>query len=103
MEDFFSTCGGLFLTSAPLAALHGALMVSGFFGTVIALERAVALGHRWAYLGLLSGGLGGFALIAGAPPIAGQTTHMENDEPQPQVEAAAGFLITNCAPSRSSL
>ena len=27
----------------------------------------------------------------------------ENDEPQPQVVVAFGFLITNCAPSRSSL
>lgn len=27
----------------------------------------------------------------------------ENDEPQPQVLVAPGFLMTNCAPSRSSL
>jgi len=27
----------------------------------------------------------------------------ENDEPQPQVVVAFGFLITNCAPSMSSL
>ena len=27
----------------------------------------------------------------------------ENDEPQPQVVVAFGFLITNCAPFRSSL
>jgi hypothetical protein len=27
----------------------------------------------------------------------------ENDEPQPQVVVAFGFLITNCAPCRSSL
>ena len=27
----------------------------------------------------------------------------ENDDPQPQVVVAFGFLITNCAPSRSSL
>jgi hypothetical protein len=29
---------------------HGILMVLGFLGTLIALERAVALGRRWAYL-----------------------------------------------------
>ena len=29
--------------------------------------------------------------------------HTENEEPQPQVVVALGFLITNCAPSRSSL
>ena len=29
--------------------------------------------------------------------------YAENDDPQPQVDWAFGFLITNCAPSRSSL
>jgi hypothetical protein len=48
-------------------ALHGALMVSGFFGTVISLERAVALGRGWAYGAPLACGLGGLALL-GAPP-----------------------------------
>lgn len=33
------------------ADLHGVIMVLGFLGTVIALERAVALGTRWGYLG----------------------------------------------------
>jgi hypothetical protein len=28
--------------------------------------------------------------------------YAENDEPQPQVVVAFGFLITNCAPSRPS-
>ena len=60
------------LLSAQLVALHGPLMVSGFFGTVIALERAVALGRRWAYLGPLSSSLGGLALIAGVAPVAVQ-------------------------------
>lgn len=31
------------------ADLHAVLMVLGFLGTLIALERAVALGARWAY------------------------------------------------------
>lgn len=34
---------------AELSAVHGPLMVCGFFGTVVALERAVALGKPWAY------------------------------------------------------
>lgn len=59
------------LPSTHLVALHGPLMVSGFFGTVIALERSVALGRRWAYFGPLCSGLGGLALIAGAPPVTG--------------------------------
>ena len=52
---------------AELAALHGPLMASGFFGTVISLERAVALSRRWGYLGPLLSGLGAAAGIFGAP------------------------------------
>ncbi len=44
---------------------HGPLMVTAFFGTLISLERAVALGGRWPYLGPLLGGLGGLALVLG--------------------------------------
>ena len=58
--------------AAPLgssAALHGVLMVSGFFGAVISLERAVALGRAWAYLAPLACGIGGIALLAGAGAI----------------------------------
>ncbi len=46
-------------------AFHGALMASGFLGTVIGLERAVALGHRFAYLAPLASGLGTILLLAG--------------------------------------
>lgn len=59
------------LPSPGLMLLHGPLMVSGFFGTLISLERAVALGRRWAYGAPLLCGLGGTALIAGAPVIIG--------------------------------
>lgn len=38
------------------ADLHGPLMVLGFLGTLVALERAVALGERWGYLGPMLGG-----------------------------------------------
>jgi hypothetical protein len=50
---------------AGAVALHGALMVSGFLGTVIALERAVALGRLWAYAAPLASGLGGVCLVLG--------------------------------------
>ena len=48
------------------ADLHGPLMVCGFFGTVISLERAVALSRLWAYLGPLAAGLGSVLALAGA-------------------------------------
>lgn len=50
---------------------HGPLMVSGFLGTLIILERAVALNRRWAYFGVLSSGLGGLLLAAGVVGIVG--------------------------------
>jgi hypothetical protein len=55
------------MPSAELTAFHGPLMVCSFLGTIISLERAVAIGQRWAYLGSLSAALGGLALIAGLP------------------------------------
>ncbi len=58
---------GVPLPAAQLALLHGPLMVCGFLGTVIGLERAVALGHRWAYAGPLLTGLGGVAILSGFP------------------------------------
>lgn len=42
---------------------HAALMIAGFFGTVITLERAVALRRLWPYLAPLCAGLGGLALL----------------------------------------
>jgi len=60
------------LPSAQAAAAHGPLMICGFFGTLISLERAVALGRRWAYLGPVAAGLGGAALMAGLAPALGR-------------------------------
>lgn len=50
-----------------LAAAHGLLMVLGFLGTMIALERAVALGRGWAFLSPFATGLGAMGLLLGAP------------------------------------
>jgi len=50
-----------------LPQAHGPLMVSGFLGTLIALERAVALGKRWMYISPLLSGIGGLSLILGIP------------------------------------
>jgi len=54
-----------------LAAVHGPLMISGFLGTVIGLERAVAMGRTWAYAGPLLSGVGALTLIGGLPGGAG--------------------------------
>lgn len=48
---------------ASLPEVHGPLMVWGFLGTLIALERAVALRRRTAYLAPALLGLGGVALL----------------------------------------
>ena len=56
--------------AATAAALHGPLMICGFFGVVISLERAVAIGRVWAYAGPLLAGLGTLAALAGAMTIA---------------------------------
>jgi hypothetical protein len=50
---------------AALIMWHGPLMICGFFGTVISLERAVALGARWTYLGPLFAAIGGLTLVTG--------------------------------------
>ncbi len=47
---------------ANLAELHGPLMVFGFLGTVVSLERAVALRRPWGYLAP-AGTLAGAALL----------------------------------------
>jgi len=51
--------------AAGAAALHGPLMICGFFGVVIGLERAVAIGRLWAYAGPLLAGLGTAAALHG--------------------------------------
>ena len=55
---------------AAAGALHGPLMICGFFGVVIALERAVAIGRLWGYAGPLLAGAGCVAAIAGAIQFA---------------------------------
>jgi hypothetical protein len=59
------------VSAARLPDVHGMLLVLGFVGTLISLERAVALGHRAGYLapGLL--GAGAVLLVSPAPlPLA---------------------------------
>ncbi len=54
------------IAAAPLSPLaHGPLMVGGFLGTVISLERAVAARATWAFVGPLCCGMGTVALLLG--------------------------------------
>lgn len=51
-----------------LAGLHGPLFTCGLLGTVICLERAVALGHPLAFLSPVLSLAGGLALLLGLAP-----------------------------------
>lgn len=56
------------VTSDRLPQVHGVLLVLGFAGTLVALERAVALGSRWAYLAPAALGAGGLLLLGPVDP-----------------------------------
>ena len=61
---------GLPALTPSLAMAHGPLMISGFLGTLITLERAVALKQRWMYLPPLLAGFGGMLiLLVRIPPV----------------------------------
>ncbi len=60
------------VSSPRLGTIHGMVMVLGFMGTVIALERAQALRQPWALLAPALLGAGALCLLAGLPPILGQ-------------------------------
>jgi hypothetical protein len=48
-----------------LSLVHGPLMISGFLGTVLGLERAVALRRPWGFLSPILTGVGGIVLLSG--------------------------------------
>jgi hypothetical protein len=64
---------GLTLPSAVTSAaeLHGPLMALGFLGTLVSLERAVAVARPWLYVAPLAAGVGALAGLAGAPDSFG--------------------------------
>jgi hypothetical protein len=76
---FAGLWGGLVLLGLPVPTLeattvsdHGPLMALGFLGTVISLERAVALGRRWAFAAPALAGAGGVAILVHTPPVVGR-------------------------------
>jgi hypothetical protein len=55
--------GYAFPAATPeFVAFHGPLMVCGFLGTLISLERAVGIGRRWAISAPLTTGVGALSL-----------------------------------------
>ena len=71
--------GGLILLGLPVPTLlattaeeHGVLMALGFLGTLISLERAVALGRPWAFAAPALAGAGGVAVLVSLPPVVGR-------------------------------
>lgn len=60
------------VASTRLGDLHGPVMVLGFMGSLIALERAQALRNPLAYLAPALLAAGSLALIAGAPLLLGK-------------------------------
>lgn len=60
------------IASDRIADLHGPVMVLGFMGSLISLERAQALRNPLAYLAPALFGVGAVALLAGAPLAMGK-------------------------------
>lgn len=58
--------------AARLAELHAPLLVFGFVGTLISLERAVALRTLWPYAAPLLLAVGTFVALSPAPPATGR-------------------------------
>ena len=74
------------VTWLPQAALaHAQLMVCAFLGSVIGVERAVAVKRRWAYATPLSAALSAVAVLSGAAAAAAWL----------QVAAALVFVAVN--------
>jgi len=72
---------------STLPGYHGPLMVSGFLGTLIGLERVVELSSRWAYLTPLSTALGVLVLLTGAQGSVG---------PLCMTVGSLGFVASGC-------
>jgi hypothetical protein len=63
--------------------LHGPLMIGGFLGTLIGLERAIGIAKRWAYLAPVCSALGAIVLVFGPP-----------GSPGPLLIAAGSAMVT---------
>ena len=59
------------MLQAGLALAHGPLMISGFLGVLISLERSIALNRWWAYCAPAITALGALCLVSGVPGRTG--------------------------------
>ena len=100
-------CGGgafnLHLMQRLAALLAGRATVKSTAAAGVAPEQVEALAFAWLAKAHLARRPGNLPTATGArgPRVLG--AQAVKDDPQPQVVVAFGFLITNCAPCRSSL
>lgn len=64
------------VTTQRLPDVHGALMVLGFVGALVALERAVAVGRLLGYAAPALLGIGGLLLLSPLPVVAGRAAQL---------------------------
>lgn len=62
--------------SDRLPQVHGMLLTLSFVGALIALERAIALGSRWAFAAPALLALGGVLLVSDAPIVVGKSVQL---------------------------
>lgn len=72
------------LAQSHFPVSHGPLMVSGFLGTLVSLERAVAIRRHWTYGAPILAGLGGLSMVVGLPMWVGAVL----------IFIGSGFLVT---------
>ncbi len=81
------------------ASVHAPLMIGGFLGTVISLERAVALGSRWGYLAPALAALAAVVLWlwpdAPAVGAAGLTAGLSGPRVAAELQLLSGVLLAS--------
>lgn len=62
------------ITTERLPLIHAPLMIFGFIGTLVVVERAVAARRWWGFVSPAALGLGGLALLSPLPQQVGQAS-----------------------------
>ncbi|HRA00548.1 MAG TPA: hypothetical protein PLJ62_10140 [Thermoflexales bacterium] len=82
--------------SSDMVMGHGSLMIAGVAGTLIALERAVALQRRWVFLAPALSAAGAILLMLGAPAFLSAILFLMGSA----VYVAASALMVKLVPDR---